>query len=250
MLLGTKPRALQWIGGALTVLLLVSAVPIAQFYRSYWPRVSHLPRIVEAREASHGGRWTPLSAVSPWVPKALIATEDRSFSTNIGISFEGIGRSLLVDLKTGQFTEGGSTLTQQLVRDTLLSPVKRFQRKISEALLAVLVTVLYSKREILALYLNEVYLGDGAYGIQAASQHYFHVAPQSLTPAQATLLAGLPQNPSGLDPFIHWGAARKRQSQVLESMVADNMMTVGQASHIYRAPLDLAKGERERTAKR
>lgn len=227
----------------------MASIPVLHFYQGYWPRVSHLPAIVRRREESHGGHWTPLSQISPWVLEALIATEDRTFDSNIGISFEGIGRSLLVDLRARQFQQGGSTLTQQLVRDTLLSPVKRFHRKIAEALLSVLTTALYSKRQILALYLNQVYLGDGAYGIGKASQDYFHTSPARLSPAQATLLAGLPQAPSEDNPFIHRKAAKERQWQVLRSMVADNLLSIAEAQHLVRAPLDLVRKEGDRAGR-
>ncbi len=242
-----KPRVLWATGIGVTVFLFMTSLPVIHFYQAYWPRVSHLPTIVRRREESHGGRWTTLSHVSPWVVEALVATEDRTFDSNIGISFEGIGRSLLVDLRSGQRLQGGSTLTQQLVRDTLLSPAKRFHRKIAEALLSVLATALYSKREILTLYLNQVYLGDGAYGIGKASQNYFKRSPAQLSPAQATLLAGLPQAPSEDDPLIHWRAAKDRQWQVLQSMVADNLLSTAEAQHVFRAPLDLVRKEGERS---
>jgi membrane peptidoglycan carboxypeptidase len=225
----------------LTVMLAVSAVPVVRFYQSYWPRVVALPTMVRMRELREGGQWVSLNRVSPWVVRALVATEDRTFYSNFGISFEGIARSLLVDLTTHQFLEGGSTLTQQLVRDTLLSPEKTFRRKVAEALLAVLLTVIYSKREILSLYLNEVYLGNGYYGIGAASRGYFGVAANALTSAQATLVAGLPQAPSAYDPLVHLHQARARQWQVLSSMVQDGLLTRQQAVHIFHMPLGLRR---------
>lgn len=232
-------RRLVWTGIVLSLLVLLTALPIAQFYRAYWPRVTHIPALVLRRERQSGGQWTSLSEISPWLPKALIATEDRTFSTNIGISFEGIGRSLVVDLQTGHLTEGGSTLTQQLVRDMLLNPKKQFRRKVAEALLALAVTALYSKREILALYLNEVYLGNGAYGIAAASHQYFGVSPAALTLPEASLIAGLPQAPSAYDPLDHWSAAKERQWQVLQSMVADQMISPIEAGRVFRQPIPL-----------
>jgi membrane peptidoglycan carboxypeptidase len=237
--MGRCKRGFAPIAWALTASLLVTGWPVALFYDHYWPRVQRLPAQVVAHETRHGGRWVTLREVSPWVPKALIATEDRSFYTNLGISWVGIVRSLLVDLRTHQFTEGGSTLTQQLVRNVFLSPVKKFRRKISEALLAVLVTALYSKREILTLYVNEVYFGQGAYGIQMASQRYFGQSARSLSLAQASLLAGLVQAPSYLDPFLHFSAAKRRQWVVLQSMVQDHQISQRQAVSAFDAPLAL-----------
>lgn len=235
-------RQFKRIGVWLMVLWMVSAIPLGVFYAAYWSRVEQLPQSVARYEQRHGGRWVTVNQVSPWVIKALVATEDRSFYTNWGISLSGIGRSVLVDLNTGQPTEGGSTLTQQLVRDALLSPVKEFRRKISEALLSVLVTALYSKRQILTCYLNEVYFGQGAYGIFAASQRYFATVPRALSVPQATLLAGLVQAPTALDPVLHYQAAKNRQWIVLQSMVADHMLSLQRARSIFRAPLDLRGG--------
>ncbi len=238
-------RGLTWIGVVVSVMLLITAMPIERFYQSYWHRLRAMPAMVTARETRTGGRWTPLRDISHWVPEALIATEDRTFYSNLGISFEGIGRSVLVDLNSGQLQQGGSTLTQQLVRNMLLSSVKTFRRKVSEALLATLMTTLYSKREILTLYLNEVYLGDGAYGIFSASERYFGVAPRQLTLPEAALIAGLPQAPTAYDPKLHWLAAKNRQWQVLESMVADHVISLSEAHRIYRAPLPLKKVSRK-----
>lgn len=234
-----KGHGLVWLGLGLTALVVVTAVPIVHFYQGYWTRLQSLPQMVVTREQRHKGQWIQLSQVSPWVPRALIATEDRTFSSNLGVSFEGIGRSLLVDLHTHQFTQGGSTLTQQLARDMLLTPVKKFRRKVSEALLAFMITALYSKRQILAMYLNEVYLGAGAYGIKAASQIYFGLAPQRLSLPQAALVAGLPQAPSADDPLRYFARAKHRQLEVLVSMVQDNMISQRTARQAYRAPLGL-----------
>jgi membrane peptidoglycan carboxypeptidase len=225
------------MGFALTLVLAASSIPIVHFYQVYWTRLKSLPAAVATYEKDHGGRWTPLSRVSPWLTEALIATEDRTFYSNLGISFEGIGRALLVDLHTHQFTQGGSTLTQQLVRDTMLSPAKNFRRKISEALLALMITRLYSKQEILTLYLNEVYLGAGSYGIAQASQRYFGISPMRLTLPEAALIAGLPQAPSAYDPLVHYRAAKIRQDEVLNSMVQDHVISRVIARQAYQAPL-------------
>ncbi len=224
---------------SISIVLMVSAVPIARFYQSYWVRLRSIPSVVIYRESQSGGDWTSLRRISPWMTKAIIATEDRSFYSNLGVSFEGIGRALVVDLKSGTFAQGGSTITQELARNTMLSPVKRFRRKVAEALLAVMMTVLYSKNQILSLYLNQVYLGDGAFGVDSAAERYFGVSPARLTLPQAALLAGLPQAPSSYNPFIHFRLAKERQRLVLQSMVADHQITSRQARHAYHAPLHL-----------
>lgn len=237
----SKGRRILWLGAILAIGLGVSSVPLIQFYQGFWKQVTTLPQIVRTTERQHGGRYVPLSDVSPWVVKALVATEDRTFYSNFGVSLEGISRSLLVDLGTGSFTQGGSTLTQQLVRNTMLTPAKHFRRKLSEALLSVEVTLLYNKQEILTLYLNRVYLGDGAYGVYAASHRYFGLSPRQLSLPQASLLAGLPQAPSALDPLVHYQAAKHRQWEVLTSMVADHVISWHRAHEAFGDRLSLVR---------
>jgi membrane peptidoglycan carboxypeptidase len=229
----------RWGVWLVVALFLWGALETGLFYRRHWHQLEFLPSIVAASVRRHHGRMITLGDVSPWLPKALIATEDRSFYTNWGVSFEGVGRSLWVDIVSGRFVEGGSTLTQQLVRDQLLGLQKTIRRKLSEALLSVAVTVLYPKRDILSWYLSSVYLGNGYWGAYPASIGYFGVTPRHLTEAQAALLAGLPQAPSFLDPFRHYRAARRREWEVLESMVADHLLTQSAAERVYQEPLDL-----------
>lgn len=222
-------------------LLLAGALGLGGFYAHYWGALGRLPALARRRAEIGGGHYVPLSAVSPWFVKALVATEDQSFYHNWGISFEGIGRALLVDLREGRFAQGGSTLTQQLVRDLLLSPVKTIPRKVTGSLLALAVTARYSKTAILTMYVNEVYLGDGAYGIDAASRRYFGLPPRRLNLAESALLAGLPVAPSALDPLRHLQAAKARQLVVLQAMVGDGMLSAAQARQAAAAPLPLLR---------
>lgn len=227
------------LGMVLAIITILASWPIIRFYQGYWPKLTALPHLVVSHERQAGGRWTSARNVSPWLTRALIATEDRTFESNFGVSFEGSVRALLVNLKTGQFTQGGSTLTQQLARDVLLSDAKLFRRKVSEALLAVMITALYSKSQVLSLYLNQVYWGAGSVGIYAASEEYFGVKPSQLTLPEASLIAGLPQAPSAYDPLLYFRRAKVRQWEVLQSMVADGALSAGAARRAYRAPLSL-----------
>ncbi len=203
------------------------------------PALRDLPQKVRAQLQAHGSRWTPLRDVAPSLVTALLATEDRTFWTNPGVSFEGIARSVLVDFASGRFVEGGSTLTQQLVRDELLTEQKTIPRKLEEMVLAIALTRLDPKREILALYLNEVYLGHGAYAILAASETYFCRTPAELTIAQSTLLAGLPQAPSYYDPLSDPKAAAARQAQVVAAMEQAGDLTPSQGRAVLEAPWGL-----------
>ncbi|MCL6561518.1 MAG: transglycosylase domain-containing protein [Firmicutes bacterium] len=214
-------------------------VGLAVFYASYWPRLTHLNELAYAQMAEHGGRWVTLDEVSPLFVQALIATEDQSFWTNWGISFEGTARAVWVDLRAGRFAQGGSTLTQQLVRDLLLTPKKTIPRKLAGIMLSLMAARLYTKSQILTDYINEVYLGAGAWGIWAASHRYFGVSPTQLTAAEATMLAGLPEAPSALNPLRHWQAAKARQAVVLQNLVSVHDLTPSQARAIYQAPIPL-----------
>lgn len=200
------------------------------------PDLRNLKAQVVAIDRQEGVPYVPLQAIAPMLPKALIATEDRTFYTNIGVSFEGIARSLLVDLATGRFTEGGSTITQQLVRDRLLTQSKTIPRKIEEMILSIALTQVTRKASILEMYLNQVYLGDGASGVYAASERYFGRTPAELSPAQCTLLAGLPQAPSLYNPLVNPALARQRQREVLASMVAAKVITSARAQQLLAQP--------------
>ena len=187
----------------------------------------------------HNSLPVSLNQVPHDLVRALIDTEDRSFYTNLGISFRGIARSLLVDLRGGGFIEGASTITQELVRDRYLTDQKSISRKIKEVLLSLEVTRAYTKNEILLAYLNEVYLGNGAYGVGEAAHVYFGEPVQKLDLAQSALLAGLPQAPSYYDPYYNLKAAKARQKIVLQNMVVAHDITQQQANAAYAEPLHL-----------
>lgn len=207
------------------------------------PRVASLPALVRSRLRRQGaGPFVPYRRLPPFLVEALVATEDRSFWTNPGISFEGIARAALVDLAHGAFVQGASTLQQQVARDMFLTPRKTLVRKLESVVLALIMTWDFPRREIVALYLNEVYLGQGAYGIARAARTYFGVAPSALTPAQCALLAGLPQAPSTYDPLVDLADAKARQATVLQSMAAAGYISAARARALERAPLHLVVG--------
>jgi penicillin-binding protein 1A len=157
-------------------------------------------------------------AISPWMPKATVAIEDRRFYQHGGIDPEGILRAFVADVSAGRIVQGGSTITQELVRNLYLSQNKTVQRKVVEACLAVKLARAWPKNRILTAYLNDVYYGNHAYGIQAASETYFSVPASRLTLEQAALLAGLPQAPSYYDPLHNPAAALTRRDEVLQAL--------------------------------
>ena len=162
----------------------------------------------------------PLKRISPWMPKATVAIEDRRFYEHGGIDVEGIARALWKNVSAGEVVEGGSTITQQLVRN--LYPVSRertVERKLKEACLAIKLNDAWSKDRILATYLNQVYYGNLAYGIEAAAQTYFSKHASELSLPDAALLAGMPQAPSDYNPFSNTKVATARRNQVLRAML-------------------------------
>lgn len=165
----------------------------------------------------------------PYVAQASIAIEDKNFYHHWGFDISGIVRAFIKNIR-GQSIEGGSTITQQLVKNALLTNEKSIQRKIKEGILAILTEALYSKHDILEMYLNYISYGGTAVGIESASQLYFDKPAKNLTLAEATLLVGLPQAPSRYSPFASDAqAAKNRQAEVLRRMVEDEYITPLQA---------------------
>ena len=182
--------------------------------------------------------------ISPWVTKATVAIEDRRFYSHGGVDPIGIARAAWADVTTGKTVQGGSTITQQLVRNLYISRERTFTRKLREACLAIKLADKWPKRKILTAYLNQVYYGAQAYGIEAASQTYFSRRASQLTLQQAALLAGLPQAPSQYDPFANPSAARARRKEVLQAMLRNGAITRRQYRSAARdKSLHLKEGE-------
>ncbi|PSR29886.1 MAG: peptidoglycan glycosyltransferase [Sulfobacillus thermosulfidooxidans] len=181
----------------------------------------------------------PLSAISPNMQHAIIAIEDHNFYSNPGFDITSIIRAAIVDIVHHSAVQGASTITEQLAKDLYLSDKKTLVRKAQEFMIGLELAHTYSKQQILDMYLNEVYLGDGASGIYAASKAYFDETPAQLTVAQAAMLAGLPQAPSLYDPLVNFKLAKQRQLQVLNAMVKYGYLTPAQAKAAYAAPVNL-----------
>lgn len=199
----------------------------------------------------NGGRRTlvPLTEIPPYLVAATIATEDHEFYTNPGFDLRGIARAVWLNLRGQEIVSGGSTITQQLVRNTLFGPKERVEqsarRKLKEIILAYRLSQKYSKDEILERYLNEIGYGNLAYGVEAAAQTYFGKPVRELTLAESTLLAGLPQSPSLYDPYTNPKAAKGRQRDVLNLMVKHGYLTPDQADATYREALRLTRSNRD-----
>ncbi len=169
--------------------------------------------------------------------KALIATEDTRFYSHPGIDYRGIMRALYRNIRAGKIQEGGSTLTQQLAKVLFLTPERSYTRKLKEMALALRIEQRYTKQEILSFYLNQIYFGSGAYGVEAAAQIYFGKSVKNLNIAECALLAGLPRSPKYYSPFKSPDNARRRRAYVLSRMVAAGVITTLQAEEAREIPL-------------
>ena len=182
-----------------------------------------------------------LEALPDYVPAAFIAIEDRRFYHHPGFDPVGMTRAMAANMKAGRVVQGGSTLTQQLAKNLFLSPDQNMKRKVQELMLAVWLEMKFSKQEILALYLNRVYFGAGAYGIEAASQRYFDKSARQLTVGEAALLAGLLKAPSRYSPVSESERAATRATVVLNEMVDAGVITPEQRAAAVTEPVRVSR---------
>jgi penicillin-binding protein 1A len=174
------------------------------------------------------------------LPKAFIAAEDARFYDHAGVDSISILRALINNIRAGGRSQGGSTITQQVARSLLLSREKTYIRKIKEAILAYRIDQVLNKEQILHIYLNQIYLGEKSYGVEAAAQTYFGKSVQQLSLAETAILAGLPQAPSRYSPFKHYNQAKKRQGYVLNRMAAEGFISTSAAQKAFTEPLHWA----------
>lgn len=186
---------------------------------------------------------TPLESIPQIAIDALIATEDRTFYRHLGLSLRGIIRAAWHDLKAGRIVEGGSTITQQLVRTLLNPPRRNVLYKTKEAWLALKLDARFAKHDILERYLNASYFGQGAYGIKAAARTYFDADVSALSPAQTALLIGLLNAPSSLNPFKDPGSAKARRDLVMRAMLDQSVMTAEEMQSASEEPVTLSSGK-------
>jgi penicillin-binding protein 1A len=184
----------------------------------------------------------PIDQVPQRVRRAFLAAEDADFYRHRGVDVAAIARAMIANVRRGQIAQGASTITQQVVKQLLLSPERSIERKSKELILALQLELKLTKDEIFYLYLNHIYFGAGTYGIAAASHAFFDADPGSLSIAQAALLAGLPQAPSRYDPRRHPDAARRRQRYVLDRMLAAGFITPAEHTAACDEPVAIAQG--------
>ncbi len=218
----------------LAVLLMAAAVLAAAELAT--PQVEGAPALVTAIDGAH--HTTPVQAEPSWqVAQAMVAAEDSGFYTNDGVDELGLVRAFW-GWTTG-VDEGGSTITEQLAKVIYTGGRTGITDRVAQVALALKLDGHYTKAAVLSMYLSAIYFGHGYYGVLAASEGYFGRLPSQLSWAQASLLAGLPQAPSLLDPLQHLTAARNRQGYVLDRLVATGVLTKREADAARAAPLDL-----------
>jgi len=191
--------------------------------------------------------FVPLAHIPQALRDAVIATEDKRFYYHWGVDPIGIARATVQNYRRGRVVEGGSTITQQLTKVLFLTPDKSMERKLKEAVLALELERRYTKDRILEMYLNQVYFGHGAYGVEAAARTYYGKSVAELNVREAALLAGLPRAPTTYSPFEHSEAAKRRREVVLRRLVEYGALKDAEAKRLTRADLGLIPPERRRT---
>ena len=236
----------RWIKGMFKILFLIFTVLCISWFgvKYYFTYVNVISDQVRSNvhtlvQANHSQSLT-YNDIPETYRNAIIATEDRSFFTNKGIDFRGTIRAVLVDVGSGKAIQGGSTITQQLIHNTLLSNMsKSLTWKSLESIYAIGVYDTLSKQETFAFYTNVIYFGHGAYGLHQAGETYFGKAPSELNTGELIMLAGLPNAPSDYDPYKNMTLARERQHLVVQNMVDNGVISESQAKQIISEPIVL-----------
>jgi penicillin-binding protein 1A len=231
------------------ILALVVAVAVASAYLPSYGELTKrndLGQMIRVRAANGQvllqlgpsfGRWLPYEQIPPEMRAAIISTEDRRFRNHLGVDPIGIARSIEVRVSSGHWRQGGSTITQQLARNIFLTNNRTFVRKVKEGILALALERKFSKDQILELYLNRVYFGGGAYGIDAASRKFFGHGADHLSLGEAAIIAGLVKAPSNYSPTADVEAARDRSGVVLDTMARNGFISADQAAAVDPAKI-------------
>jgi|SoiMethySBSTD1v2_1073268.scaffolds.fasta_scaffold70185_2 penicillin-binding protein 1A len=260
---GMFVSGLKWAAaiGFLGLLGLIVAVAVAMTQLPDYEQLSKrsdLGQMVRVR-ASDGtllvslgpsfGRWLSYDEIPPTMRAAMIAVEDKRFRSHVGVDPIGVARSFKVRLESGHWRQGGSTITQQLARNIFLTNSRTFGRKIKEAVLALALERKFSKDQILELYLNRVYFGGGAYGIDAASRTFFGHGAERLNLGEAAIIAGLVKAPSNYSPTADIQAARGRAGVVLNSMVENGFLPASEAIAAHPAEVKVQPAAKQNSVR-
>jgi penicillin-binding protein 1A len=257
-------RVVRWILLSVVILagLIVTSVAVAAYV--FWPTDLPPVKALEEYTPSVGSRvyaaddefltefqaekriFVPLQQIPPALRNAIIAVEDARFYSHFGVDVRGILRAAYANFRHGRVVEGGSTITQQLAKVLFLTPDRSFSRKMKEALLAFELEKRYSKDRLLELYLNQVYMGHGAYGVEAAARMYFGKSVGDLALPEMALLAALPRSPGNYSPFERPELAQRRRAIVVGRLLEQGYIGEAEAKSANRSPLGLITPERRR----
>lgn len=210
----------------------IGILVIGKGYDIYKEALEQVPLAERIESIKQKESYTKIEELPQIYINAIISVEDRRFYTHKGIDIIAIGRALVNDIKTMSFAEGGSTITQQLAKNMYFTQEKKITRKIAEIFMAFEIESHYEKKEILELYINTMYFGDGYYTVKEACKGYFNKDIKEMTDYEWTMLAGIPNAPSVYAPTKNPNLAQKRQKQVLNRMVNNGFLTEGEAENI------------------
>ena len=214
------------------VSLSIGLLVIGNGYNMYKEAIQNEPLEQKVEEIKQKINYTQINEVPKIYQNAVIAVEDHRFYSHNGIDIIAIGRAFVNDIKAMSFVEGGSTITQQLAKNIYFTQEKKITRKIAEVFMAFEIEKNYSKEEILELYLNTSYFGDGYYTVKEASLGYFGKEPNKMTDSESIMLAGIPNAPSVYSPTKNPELAKERQKQVVEKMVKYGYLEESEAIEI------------------
>ena len=201
-------------------------------YSLYQKAITDIPLDEMVEEIKNKDNYTTIEELPDMYIKAVVAVEDHRFFTHHGIDVISIARAVWNDIFTMSFMEGGSTITQQLAKNTYFTQEKNITRKVAEVFMAFEYEKKYSKNEILEYYLNSSYFGDGCYTVKEASRNYFNKEPMEMSDYESILLAGVPNAPSIYAPTVNPELAKERQLQVIQKMISFNVLTQAEAEKI------------------
>ncbi len=230
-------KILRWVRNIFLTVFLVGiclgGVVFFQGYQLYREALSQAPLEERVEQIRAQGDFTPADQMPQFYLDAVVAVEDHRFFQHGGFDILATGRALWNDLKSLSFEEGGSTITQQLAKNLYFTQEKKLTRKVAEVLVAFDLEKNYSKKEILELYLNSIYFGNGCYTVASASHSYFGKEPAEMTEYESTLLAGIPNAPSVYDLTENPDLANQRQKQVVAMMVKHHYLDQARAKAIF-----------------
>lgn len=214
------------------VILSIVAILIGQGYKMYKDAIDEIPLVEKIEAIKEQEEYTKLSDIPSIYKNAVISVEDHRFYKHCGIDVISIIRAAFNDIRTKSFVEGGSTITQQLSKNMYFTQEKKLTRKIAEVFMAREIEKNYNKDEILELYINTIYYGNGYYNIKSASLGYFGKLPKDLNSGECIMLAGIPNAPSLYNPKVSVELATQRQKQVIQKMIKYGNLSEGEADKI------------------